>query len=167
MSKTISMNDLLNRISNKSKTDHFTGTVILGNNGLSNNTNVAVWTDGAILNDMNPTRKLWNTDGGAGHWDTKGEYVVRHTCIGDKMIMSKGEICKLMNIGKLRSENKGFKAYPKTPIGPVLYFTVDTDVTFWTECVESGVIDKKCRTNIESNFGEDMSALNDLMKEVA
>jgi hypothetical protein len=162
--KTVIMKDFLNKLSNKSKTDYFPHTVILGNSGASNNTNVGIWTDGAILNNMNPTRKLWNTDGGG--WDTKGDYVVRHTCIGDKTIMSKADICKLMGIKKLISHQGGFKAYPKTPIGPVLYFTVDTDEFFWTECVEAGVIDKKRRTNIESNFGEDMSALNDLMKEV-
>lgn len=157
--------NFLQRLANKSKKDLFPGVVIFANNGSSTNTQCAVYTDGAILNDTNPDRQLWSTNGGT--WDTKGWRIVRHRPIGAKLMMDKGEVSKLMGINKLKANQHGFKAYPITPIGPVLYITVDTDVTFWASCIEAGMIDKKCKINLDKNFSEEMAMVNELIREVA
>ena len=70
----------LQRLANKPKKDFFPGVVIFANNGTSTNTQCVVYEDGVLLNNDNPTRKLWSTRG--GDWDTKNEYVVRHEFVG-------------------------------------------------------------------------------------
>ena len=159
------------KIADKPNGDTFRGVVILANNGSSSNTQVAVYSDGAILNKT-PERRTWQSDNGA--WDCTWKECgikARHQFIGEVTMMSKGEICKLMGIKKLDTVKNGWmhgvRSYKTTPIGPVLYLTIDTDVTFWAACIKEGMVDKKSKVNIESHFGSDMSTANEIMKEVA
>ena len=161
------MNNFLNKVANKSKTEFFPGIVIIGNNGKSTNTQVAVYSDGAILNNT-PDKRVWPGDN--CDWDCtdpSANIKARHHFIGEKVMFSKGEICKLMDIKKLDGAEVGFKAYKTTPIGPVLYFTTDTDVTYWAACIKENMSDRHCKTYIKSNFGADLGAFSDLKKEVA
>jgi len=161
------MNNFFNKVEDKTKTEFFPGVVIIGNCGSSTNTQVAVYSDGAILNNT-PDKRVWPSDN--GDWDCtdpSANIKARHYFIGEKVMFSKGEICKLMGIKKLSSAEPGFKAYRNTDIGPVLYFTTDTDVTYWAACIKENMSDRHCRTNIERNFGKDMAAFSDLKKEVA
>jgi len=161
------MKNFQKKLDNKSFTEFFPGVVILGNNGKSTNTQVAVYSDGAILNNV-PDRRIWPSDN--RDWDCtekEANIKARHHFIGEKVMFSKGEICKLMGIKKLDGSENGFKAYKHTDIGPVLYFTTDTDVTYWAACIKENMSDRHCKTYIKSNFGEDMGAFSDLKKEVA
>jgi hypothetical protein len=161
------MNNFLNKVANKSNTEFFPGVVIIGNCGSSTNTQVAVYSDGAILNNT-PDKRVWPSDN--RDWDCtdpSANIKARHYFIGEKVMFSKGEVCKMMGIKKLDSSEPGFKAYKNTPIGPVLYFTTDTDVTYWAACIKENMSDRHCKTYLKSNFGDDMAAFSDLKKEVA
>ena len=161
------MKNFKDKVDRKTETEFFPGVVIIGNNGKSTNTQVAVYSDGAILNNT-PDKRVWPSDN--EDWDCtdpSANIKARHYFIGEKVMMSKGEICKLMGIKKLDSSENGFKPYKNTPIGPVLYFTTDTDVTYWAACIKENMSDRHCRTFIKSNFGEDMAAFSDLKKEVS
>ena len=131
-------------------TEFFNGVVVVGHKGLAsiNDTNVAVYSAGAVINHKNPRNVIWSTDDGRN--TTKElDYDVRHYFVGDRDLMSKSEIKKLTNIKKFQSGNSGAKLYQKTPIGPVLYITVENDSNYFYDCIEKGMIDVRTRINIE------------------
>jgi hypothetical protein len=142
----IKMKNFLKKVANKNGIP-FQGVVIIGNNGSSTNTQVGVYSDGAILNQT-PKRKIWPSDGRSWDCTWKESFMkARHQFIGEVTMMSKGEICKLMGIKKLDNVRPGWmngqRSYKTTPIGPVLYLTIDTDVTYWNACLKEGMIDKR------------------------
>ena len=129
----------------------FDGVVVVGPKGPSADNVVAVFSAGAVLNDTNIRNVVWSTDD--GRKTTKElNCDVRHYFIGDKDLTTKTEMCKLLNIRKLVTADNGAKLYPNTPIGPVLYITVEDDMNYFYDCIKEGMIDSQTRINIENRI---------------
>jgi hypothetical protein len=145
--------------------DYFNGIVAFANSGDKSGDQVAVFGNGAFLNDMNPTERTWKHD--SGSWNThavekrKIEGKAMRTPEGlpvrihlkepeKKIIMSKSKFAELIGEDKMRSREIGFRHYPKTDLGrDVLYITMETNTVEWGEMVSAGYIDRKARINVD------------------
>jgi len=123
--------------------EQFAGTVILGNNGRSDNPMVAVWNHGAIINVKRFKPFAWTSP--------DGKDSVRIYCNApfEVELISKAEAKQRMAIENLNSGRNGFKLYKGTPIGDVLYITYDTNQANWLDAVKNGFIDRGSQIHLE------------------
>jgi hypothetical protein len=156
---------LTNDYKTSAKMDYFSGIVVFGNSGDKSGDTVAIFGNGAFLNDMNPTKRTWKHD--SGTWNThdvesrentiyrcrtpEGLPVRNHMIEPEKKIMMlKNQFAELIGEDKLRSREPGFRYYPTTDLGrDVLYITMETNTVEWAEMVSAGYIDRKARINVD------------------
>ena len=125
---------------------YFNGTFVLGlNNNSKNHDAVAVWRDGAVLNQTGVKPHHWpNWDNNVFH----NADVIRHTCIGNYELMSKSQLKDQLGIKNVKSSQNGHKLFKDTKLGDVIYCTYDTNKENFSEALKVGFVDKKCKIHI-------------------
>ena len=120
----------------------FKGTIVLGNNGSSNNPMVAVWRNGGFLNVKGAKPFRWTrTDG-------KDAVRIYANAPYEVELISKSELMREMAVGRLASTQNGYKFYRNTAMGDVLYITYDTNQENWLDAVRHGFIDRAKQIHI-------------------
>lgn len=133
---------------NKAKKGLYSGTIVLGNSKQSDNQNVAVWNNGAILNDINPVKHKWSKWVSNELLDDADIVRVHFNSPKDVKIISKSELAQQMGIDKLSCYQIGYRYYKDTNIGDVLYISFDAHEENWTEAINIGFCDRHTQIHL-------------------